>query len=170
MLVLLAVWLCRSRRFAVIFSTLFLVASTAWAQNTIRVPQDVPTIQAGIDAAVNGDTVLVSPGTYVENINFNGKAITVTSSDGRAVTIIDGNANGSVVTFNHGETAASVLSGFTIRNGYTFDDAGGIQVTNSSPEISGNVITANRAISGVGIDVYRGSPIIRNNTITANTQ
>ena len=43
MLVLLAVWLCRSRRFAIIFSTFVLATSSAWAQNTIRVPQDQPT-------------------------------------------------------------------------------------------------------------------------------
>jgi hypothetical protein len=47
--------------------------------STIHVPKDQPTIQAGINAANNGDTVLVSPGKYVENINFNGRAITVTS-------------------------------------------------------------------------------------------
>ena len=83
--------------------------------STIHVPQDQPTIQAGIDAATNGDTVLVAPGTFVENINFIGKAITVESSGGPSVTIIDGAQRSSVVTFNNGETLASVLSGFTIQ-------------------------------------------------------
>jgi len=57
---------------------------------TIHVPPDQPTIQAGIDVAVGGDTVLVAPGTYVENIDFKGKAITVTSEQGADVTVIDG--------------------------------------------------------------------------------
>src|SRR5215471_3618344 len=71
---------------------------------TIHVPKDRPTIQAGINAANTGDTVLVAPGKYIENINFDGKAITVTSSGGPDVTIIDGAQTSSVVTFSSGET------------------------------------------------------------------
>ena len=65
--------------------------------DTIAVPKDYPTIQEAIDAAENKDTVLVAPGTYVENIDFKEKAITVTSSEGASVTAIDGNDIGSVV-------------------------------------------------------------------------
>ena len=84
---------------------------------TINVPAGQPTIQAAINAASNGDTVLVAPGTYRENINFMGKAITVTSSGGPSVTTIDGGAAGSVVTFSSNEGTNSVLSGSTITNG-----------------------------------------------------
>src|SRR5437870_11939876 len=84
---------------------------------TINVPAGQPTIQAAINAAANGDTVLVAPGTYYENINFMGKAITVTSSGGPSVTTIDGGAAGSVVAFTSNEGTNSVLSGFTITNG-----------------------------------------------------
>src|SRR5438094_10590364 len=84
---------------------------------TINVPAGQPTIQAAINAASNGDTVLVAPGTYYENINFMGKAIAVTSSGGPAVTTINGNAAGSVVMFRTNEGRNSVLSGFTITSG-----------------------------------------------------
>src|SRR5258708_7411001 len=110
--------------------------------NVIHVPADQPTIQSAINAAVNGDTVQVAPGTYVENINFLGKAITVAGDQttlGAQTTIIDGNHNGPVVTFVSGEGPQSVLTGFTIRNGSAqfggVYDGGGIQIGNSSPTI-----------------------------------
>src|SRR6516225_586288 len=131
--------------------------SIAAAQSTIGVPTNQATIQAAINAANNGDTVLVAPGTYAENINFNGKAITVISSGGASVTVIDGNRNGTVVTFNNSETLSSVLSGFTIRNG--FQDGGfgaGITITSASPTITSNVITGNHSAAAIGVYVNGG--------------
>jgi hypothetical protein len=119
----------------------FLCAPNSYAQVTINVPADQATIQAGINAASNGDTVLVVDGTYAENINFRGKSITVSSSGGPSVTFIDGSAKGSVVTFNSGETTSAKLSGFTIRNGLQNGlSGGGISITSASPTITGNVI------------------------------
>jgi len=106
----------RSRAVSQIFLFFLLISTAAIAQNTINVPADQPTIQAAINAAQNGDTVLVAPGTYSENINFVGKAVTVTSSGGRTVTTIDGHQAGTVVTFGTNEGQNSVLSGFTITN------------------------------------------------------
>jgi hypothetical protein len=141
---------------------------SASAGTTIHVPADQSTIQAGINAAVTGDTVLVSAGTYYENINFNGKAITVTSANGPAVTIIDGSKNfTSVVTFSTNETESSVLSGFTVQSGYIED----IYVGNAAPTIKGNVIVG---ISPsypytVGVRIQSGSGLIQGNLIVSST-
>src|SRR5262245_55631204 len=83
----------------------------------IRVPADQPTIQQGIDAAVDGDTVLVTPGVYSETLDFHGKAITVASESGRDATVIDGHGAAPVATFASGEGRTSVLAGFTLRGG-----------------------------------------------------
>ncbi len=147
----------------------FLVSllSIGAAANTIHVPADQPTIQAGINAANNGDIVLVSPGTYPENINFNGKAITVSALTLGTATI-NGSANGSVVTFNHSETANSILEGFVITNGSASTGGGGIYISGASPVIQNNTITGNTAGIGSGIWVNFASPQILNNSITSN--
>ena len=133
---------------------------------SIHVPGDQPTIQAGIDSAGHGDTVLVAPGTYKENIDFNGKAITVKSSGGAGVTVINGDYMGIVVRFWSGEGFDSVLEGFTLTRG----GPGICCWYDSSPTIVNNIITGNKASSGGGILCgYQSSPSITNNTITGNT-
>jgi hypothetical protein len=154
---------------SIVFALLFglpLPAVTEAA--TVRVPADAATIQRAIDSSVAGDTVLVSPGTYVENITFRGKAITVASEQGPGVTIIDGNRAGSVVTFASGESRNAVLEGFTVRNGANSFSGGGILIQNSAPSIIGNWIVGNGACSGAGIYSYFSSPLIRGNTISRN--
>lgn len=148
-----------------LLSILLLLSSPAMAK-VIHVPADQPTIQAGITAASNGDTVLVSAGTYFENINFNGKAITVTSASGPAATVIDGSKSQSyaaTVTFSSNETLSSVISGFTIQNG----SQGEVYIYFASPTIMGNVITDTQQRFGVGINVYvGGGGSIQGNMIT----
>jgi len=134
----------------------------------INVPADQPTIQAGIDGASDGDTVLVAPGTYRENINFKGKAITVKSTSGRASTTIEAASAGSVVTFNSGESLNSVLNGFTLRNGGS-PEGGGVLVSSASPTITYNRMIHNSASGpGGGIAIVLGSPVIKNNRIINN--
>ncbi len=147
------------------------VSLSASAQATIHVPADQPTIQAAINAAANGDTVIVSPGTYTENIDFQGKAITVTSTNGPSVTIIDGGGNGPVVSFHSGELRSSVISGFTLRNGggdplTTSVGGGGVYVNSSAPAIFNNIITGN-ACHGVWSE--SGAALIQNNEISHTT-
>ena len=135
----------------------------------IHVPLQVPTIQGAIDAAQDGDKIVVQPGLYPENINFRGKAILLTGTnplDPAVVTstIIDGNMKGSVVTFNSGETGRSVLTGFTIRNGSgTLRDekryGGGIYCgLRSAPTIRHNKIVNNTADVGGAIYVEGNAP------------
>jgi glucose/arabinose dehydrogenase len=146
---------------------------------TIQVPSQQPTIQGAITAATNGDTVLVAPGTYYENLNFNGKAITVTSSGGAAVTTVHGGMVSPVVQFISGETTSSVISGFTltrglarnVNNSSTDDAGGGIAIVDASPTITNNVITDNFGghSFGGGIGFSNTSAVITDNTISGNT-
>ncbi len=142
----------------------------AQAQTTIHIPADQPTIQAGINAASNGDTVFVAPGTYFENIDFKGKAITVTSSAGPAITIIDGGAIGAAVTFKNKETRASILSGFTITHGGGLPVPppainAGVYMVQSRPTLLNNVITQNYCQNILAI--YSG-PLLQGNTISSS--
>jgi parallel beta-helix repeat protein len=138
----------------------------------IYVPQNYTAIQTAIDYAIDGQTILVAPGIYQENIDFLGKAITVKSIDGPSVTIIDGGQNDRVVLFDNEETEASILEGFTITNGRTSWYGGGIYCgADTSPTVMNNVIINNSAsYEGGGIYCYQDStPIIQNNVITFNT-
>jgi len=153
---------------------------------SLVVPDDYGSIQAAIDSAVTGDTVAVLPGRYLENINFNGKDITVSSaaSDDASIvasTIIDGGGSGSVVTFENGETSSAVLRGFTITGGSGTQDedvfwGAGIYCRFASPTITGNVIVGNHGPSGAdatygfggGIGCQYSNAMITRNTITGN--
>ncbi len=128
----------------------------------IHVPADQPTIQAGIDAAADGDTVLVAPGTYTGNgnrdIRLLGKAITLKSEAGPEQTIIDAEGSPGNVHrgFNliDGETHDSVIDGFTITGGYLMGDTGGI-----GPSGGGG---------GAGMFLRNSSPVVRNCIIRDN--
>ncbi len=110
----------------------------------IRVPFQYHTIQLGINAASNGDTVLVANGVYRgsgnTNLVFYGKSIHLKSAHGYEHTYIDGENTSRCVNFIYGETNNTIIEGFTIENGYDADYAGGIYCDNSSPTIIGNFI------------------------------
>ena len=154
----------------------FFILSTFLTATIINVPGDQSTIQEGINVAVDGDTVLAQPGTYVENINYDEKSITVaslflTTQDTTYIsqTIIDGNQDGSVVTFESEEDETAILTGFTIINGDE-ECGGGIYCDNSSPSLQNLIITGNLAFSGGGIGCfYNSNPNIENVSVTDNS-
>ncbi len=167
--------------FLVLTSSLFAFSMVSTANAAIiNVPADYQTIQEGINAANDGDTVLVSPGTYVENINFNGKNITVgslflTTEDTSYIsqTVIDGNQNGSVVTFANGEDSSSTLIGFLITNGLGGNQwnpsGGGIHCVSSSPTLKNLWVDNNSsAYKGGGIWIS-GNPTLIDVRVTENT-
>ena len=178
--------------FVTVLICLVLAASVAYGV-IIRVSGDHPmTIQEAIDAAVDGDIVLVPDGIWTgegnKNLDFKGKAITVTSENGPENCIIDCEGDGVGFIFQSGEGESSVVSGFTITNGYATGipclichgepeeraetdvvAGGGIFCLNSSPTITQNIIKDNKSYDGGGIYCLNSSPIITNNIIEGNS-
>lgn len=148
--------------------------SSAWF-----VPDDFPDgIQAALadGSVLDGDSIVVRPGTYVENLDFLGKAIHLKSEQGSEMTVIDGHRNGSVVTFCSGEGPDAVLEGFTLINGsgtpsgQTTRGGGILCDQGSSPTLRNNVIMENTATFGGGICIRgNSSPRIMNHIISGNT-
>jgi len=156
--------------FTALTITMLLAAGLAasWAAaRTITIdcngPSDFNSIQEAIDDAINGDTIIVHPCIYYENINFKGKGITVTGIDPNDIniihtTVIDANGLGNVITFDHMEDDASVLLGLTIQNGET-----GIYCENSGPLIEKCLVSEN-----AGDGIYESSGQVRNCIVSGN--
>ena len=152
--------------------SIFLQTSMTYA-DIIHVPTVQATIQTAIDAASNGDIILVASGTYTgegnKNLDFKGKAITVQSVNGPDSTIIDCENSGRGFYFHNGEGNDSVLSGFTIKNGYADPSGGGILITASSnPTINNCIIKENSAYMYGGGIMTDTAPVISNCTIRDN--
>ena len=154
----------------------FLISADSAAATTIHVPADYPTIQEGIDASVDGDTVLIAEGTYYENgVDFLGKAILVTGADPEDSlvvlnTVVDGDATDSVIYFHSHEDSTSILRGLTIRNGWSADFGGGVYCIHSSPAIRNCCIRGNTALSkGGGVYTYDSALILEDCFIFLNS-
>ena len=132
---------------------------------------DAPTIQAAIDLASNGDTVLAADGLYTgegnKNLNFNGKLILLKSENGPAGCIIDCENIGRGMIFENGEDNNAIVDGFTIRNGNGGNIGGGLLIY-SSPSIRNIVLYNNQATMVGGAIMSYGSPSISNCTIANN--
>lgn len=146
---------------------------SGWA-NVILVPSVQPTIQAGINAAGPGDTVLVGPGTYTgpsnRNLDFGGKSIVLRSSAGPATTIIDCQHLARGIRFHTGEQAAAVVQGFTIRNGLANGTLGGgiLVESGANPTIRSCRFESNQANTGGAVAVT-GSAVLSNCEFSENT-
>ena len=179
--------------------TLLLIIGTIAQAATRRVPGQYADIQLAVRDCNDGDVIIVEPGTYYETINFSGKNIILTSTDPNdpdvvARTVIDADGDGSVVTFENGETSKAVLTGFTITGGFGTLNmdlnpevrilwGGGVYCFQASPTITKNVFTGNNApneifgdtiedlIFGYGgaIGGVQASPTITRNIIHGNT-
>jgi predicted outer membrane repeat protein len=154
--------------------SVFISPSVVFAATIFVGPGD--TIQEAINAASKtGDTVSVAASTYYENIIFPpGKTITLVSENGAASTVIDGGNSGTVVTF--ATENESTLDGFTIQNGSTSANGGGVLIGSfSTPTITNCIITGNQAFAGGGISCGESSApwitnsIIQNNSVTGDT-
>ncbi len=136
--------------------TILVLLIASFASATIRnVPDDYETIAAGIQAADAGDTVLVQPGLYEENLTINGNlvlaSLTLTSGDPAYIdsTLIDGGQHASVVTVAGGDDDNVLIQGFTIRNGLS-NSGGGLKCFGNSIRLEDLLIVGNRATGGDG--------------------
>lgn len=160
----------------VIVAALSLAISAGAFANIINVPGDYAAIQPAINASVDGDTVLVSPGIYYENVDFYGHHVVLgslflTTGDMSYIeqTIIDGDSSGSVVTFQSGENNTAVITGLTLQNGVR-DFGGGIRCTGiASPTIEYNIITNNAGLWAAGGVYFENTySLFRHNIVCHN--
>ena len=152
----------------------------SFGQSTLLVPSQYSTIQAAINTASNGDTILVYDGTYLGTYEFPIHTINLVSVNGPAVTILDGNQAETVITIS-GNNTTSLIRGFTITGGYAYQHStscngkmgGGIEVCNGAkPIIENNIVRDNLGRhrgGGIMIQGLCEGTIIRRNLIINNT-
>ena len=166
------------QRMRAVVLTLLLLYSPLSA-STIRVPIDQSTIQAGIDSASVGDTVLVADGTYTgdgnREIDFVGKAVVLMSENGPESCVID--AEGTEAEphwsfyFHNSEDSTSMIIGITIKNGRHSDPlrgGGAVAVENASPSFSNCALEQHYGSNGGAVYIQSGSPTFDNCRFTNN--
>ncbi|MBU1936211.1 right-handed parallel beta-helix repeat-containing protein [bacterium] len=156
----------------------------------IQIPQDYPTITEAIDVSSQGDTILVHPDIYPEQLWLPSHDILLVSEffftgDSSALynTIIDASAwadedTASAVLILNGSTRATTFSGFTVTGGHgisrgpdpIYRIGGAFFVENSKPVVSSNIISRNQAGGSSAIAAEHSNPVISSNLIYGNRQ
>ncbi len=147
----------------------------------LLVPSQFPTIQEAIEAAQPGDRIEVAPGTYFENLDLLGRAVTLIGIAGPEATIVDGSlltrgpGEGSTILAQSGEGPSTVIEGLTIRGGSgrsetildalgnstgVFEAGGGLLALGTSPTLRNCHFTANTAQFGGGLFADGGSGLL----------
>lgn len=163
----------------------FLLIPRICFSTIIHVPADEPTIQSGINAAGDGDTILIADGIYKGfgnyNITWNAayKHLVIMSVNGPTNCIIDCQGNGRGFILNWEHNSNDVINGLTITNGWanTYLVGGGaILIKSASPQIINCILVDNSAgddynlADGGAIDcIKKSSPIIKGNIIRNNS-
>lgn len=155
-------------------SLMVIIGISSLSARVVIIPEDYPTIQEGIDSCADGDTVLIKPGIYYENLFMMSANIILASfylSTGDttyiSTTIVDGTSSGSVVNVMTMDSTAAII-GLTLTHGLA-SEGGGIYCT-SDIRILHNIITENNAVHfGGGIYCMNHySPLIERNKIIGN--
>ena len=160
----------------IIYLFIFLIGFEISIANIIHIPSEYSTIQTGIENAITGDTLLVSPGDYEECIDYLGKAITVAS-----YYLLEGNENyitttrifgtdwHGTVKFNSGEDVSSQLIGLTISTAVSANyEFSGISCFDSSPTIIHCEISGNHGVDGGGIHLSNSNAVLKHLSIVNN--
>jgi len=153
-----------------------LIQSHLLIATIIDVPADQPTIQSAISSAFDGDQIVLSPGIYFENIDLQGKELTIQSTDPNdpfiiGSTVIDGNAAGSVITIADNEGPNTQITGLTIRNGRSTTGGGGLFIEGTSPTVANCFILNNVALDtdGGGVLAITGDATFSNCVFQGNS-
>ena len=159
------------RTITFLIAVMMIVCTVTYA-TIINVPGDYIIIQAGLNAATQGDTVLVQPGTYQENIFWTAvSSIKLFSAGDSSNTIIDGDGNSTVLYFPGLGIidTTSVIRGFRITNGGNVEYGGGIYMTHSSPIIERCLVDNNIVGGGIYCNNFSRA-IIRYSRISQNNE
>jgi predicted outer membrane repeat protein len=156
----------------VLLLTFWSISGTSTAA-VILVPGEQPTIQQGINAAAEGDTVLVAADTYVgpmnRDLDFGGVDLVLLSEEGRGSAIIDCQGVGRGFYLHSGEDASSIIDGFTVTNGFHGGLGGAAYFHETNPTVRNCTFSTNTSNDrGGGVACYSCSPEITNCTFIGN--